>query len=73
MLMLTEQPGNNLENSLLFLPFLEINPYQMATFSINITTFFSNLFSHTLAFLSFFFFFLATLPSLQDLSSLTRD
>ena len=57
MLMLTEHPGNNLENSLPFFPFLEIHAYQMATFSINITTFFSNLFSHTLAFLSFFFFF----------------
>ena len=70
MLMLTEHPGNNLENSLPFSPFLEIHAYQMATFSINITTFFSNLFSHTLAFLSFF---LATLPGLQALSSLTRD
>ena len=74
MLMLTEHPGNNLENSLPLFPFLEINPYRIASFFINITsaTFFSNLFIQTVAFL-FLSFFLATLPSLQDLCSLTRD
>ena len=60
MLMLTEHPGNNLENSLPLFPFLEINPYRIASFFINITsaTFFSNLFIQTVAFLflSFFFF-----------------